>query len=397
LKVFSHDSLSKCDLIVDALYEGGTIGNFVDDAISKILPGTGNQGGFRPAGRGEKKRYVALFTSGQDQDWPDSLDTSTGRFTYWGDNKKPGHELHDTVRGGNKLLRSVFGYLHEPEPRRLEIPPFFIFLRNPTTHSNWTVRFLGLAIPGSPGTPSSDDLVAVWRSSEGHRFLNYRALFTIVDSPLISRQWISDLCDGRDNSKSAPDAWKRWVSTGTYLPLTPVPTSEIRSMDEQLPGDDYRRDLLHSVYAHFRENPIGFERFAARVFQYHDRRVVVDEITRPVRDGGRDAVGRYRLGVEADPVHVDFALEAKCYNPGIAGGRPSLLGVKEVARLIARLRHRQFGVIVTTSAVGRQAYSEIRDDGHPVVIIAGGDVVDILLKAGIKTRQQVASWLANDF
>ncbi len=103
------------------------------------------------------------------------------------------------------------------------------------------------------------------------------------------------------------------------------------------------------------------------------------------------------MGVESDPVHVDFALEAKCYDPGLEAGNPKQIGVKEVARLIARLRHRQFGVIVTTSVVGKQAYTEMRDDGHPVVVISGRDIVDILVAAGFKTKEQLSGWLANEF
>ena len=84
------------------------------------------------------------------------------------------------------------------------------------------------------------------------------------------------------------------------------------------------------------------------------------DVTRPWRDGGRDAVGDYLLGPATDPVAVEFALEAKCYAP--ANG----VGVRETSRLISRLRHRQFGVLVTTSHLDGQAYREIREDGHPV-------------------------------
>src|ERR1700728_1803392 len=106
-------------------------------------------------------------------------------------------------------------------------------------------------------------------------------------------------------------------------------------------------------------------------------------VTRPWRDGGRDAVGDFLLGPPSDPVAVEFALEAKCYaeNHGV--------GVRETSRLISRLRHRQFGVLVTTSHLDRQAYREIREDGHPVVVIAGRDLVDMLKDRGFDTRSAV--------
>ncbi|SRR6266566_6248261 len=53
------------------------------------------------------------------------------------------------------------------------------------------------------------------------------------------------------------------------------------------------------------------------------------DVTRPWRDGGRDAVGEYLLGPHADPVAVEFALEAKCYAPtnsvGVRETKPSHL------------------------------------------------------------------------
>ncbi len=83
-----------------------------------------------------------------------------------------------------------------------------------------------------------------------------------------------------------------------------------------------------------------------------DGRLQISEITRWHRDGGRDAIGVYRFGPKADPIAIDFALEAKC--KGIDSG----VGVKELARLVSRLRHRQFGILVTTSFLAEQAYEE---------------------------------------
>ena len=114
LKIVPYDSLPDCDLVVDAIYEGGSFGNRRDDPISRVLAGfgnhkgVGNQGGFRAAGVGEKKKLVVLYTDGENSDWPDSIDNQRGIFTYFGDNRKPGHELHDTRPGGNKVLRNAF-------------------------------------------------------------------------------------------------------------------------------------------------------------------------------------------------------------------------------------------------------------------------------------------------
>jgi len=117
-KVISFSELSSADLVVDAIYESSADGQLAGEPIANLLPGTGNMGGFRVSGRGEKKNWVILFTTGEDRDWPDTLDLSTGQFVYYGDNKSPGHELHDT-RGGNKVLRHAFASLHAEHDSRI--------------------------------------------------------------------------------------------------------------------------------------------------------------------------------------------------------------------------------------------------------------------------------------
>ena len=120
--IIPFDQLDDADLIVDAIYEGGQKGNVADDPISRLLPGVGNRRGFRIAGRGTRKKFVALFSSGRNIDWPDYLEPSTRQFTYYGDNRKPGESLYS--RPGNVLLESVYDALHFGETNRELIPPF---------------------------------------------------------------------------------------------------------------------------------------------------------------------------------------------------------------------------------------------------------------------------------
>ena len=78
--------------------------------------------------------------------------------------------------------------------------------------------------------------------------------------------------------------------------------------------------------------------------------IKIETVTRPSVGGGRDAIPTYRVGPLADRIALDFALEAKCY--ALVNG----VGVKELSRLLSRLRHRQFGILVTTSFLGHQAH-----------------------------------------
>lgn len=103
--------------------QGGAAKNLGSDPLARLLP-VGNQGGFRAATQGKLKTVslVVLFTTLDDPDWPDHLDVESGRFTYYGDNKHPGHTLHETQRGGNALLRRTFAAIHAHPPERLSVP-----------------------------------------------------------------------------------------------------------------------------------------------------------------------------------------------------------------------------------------------------------------------------------
>ncbi|WP_245781529.1 restriction endonuclease [Halomonas saccharevitans] len=383
---------------MDAVYESTRDGQLAGEPINKLPPSTGNMGGFRMAGRGSTKNWVVLYTTEHDPDWPDTLDTSTGLFTYYGDNKRPGHELHDTRKGGNALLRHAFDRVHGDQAPRVGVPPFFVFRKHPTEQGARSVQFRGLAVPGFPGLSATEDLLGVWKSAEGQRFQNYRAHFTILDVPVVKRRWLDDLATGDSLTEHAPHAWREWLTKGHYLPLSAEPTTTVRSVAQQTVDTKLKADILQAVWGHFTAIPHAFEAFAARIYQMTDTRVVIDEITRGVMDGGRDAVGRYSLGLMSDPVHAEFSLEAKCYRPPVVGGgSPVTVGVKDVARLISRIRHRQFGVLVTTSVVSKQAYEEVREDRHPIIFISGRDIAEILIKNGYNSRSRVESLLNNEF
>lgn len=379
--------LAFSDLHVDTVYEGGKAGHIGDDPLGKLLP-VGNAGGFRFVGSPSKGtvRMAALFTSNADPDWPDVLDLVGGTFTYYGDNKAPGRALHDTPRKGNVFLRDVFELVGQGEPGRRRVPPVLLFSRANFGHN---MRFRGLLVPGSPAAYSEDDLVAVWRSRDGERFQNYRATWTVLDVSQLDRNAIDRWLVG--DLSAAPAPWLRWVRTGVAQPLKAPRIRTYRSREEQLPSDREGIRLLETIRIHFAARPHDFEECAAAIWTMIAPATDEIAVTRRSRDGGRDAVGRYVIGPMSDRVHIDFALEAKCYSSD------NSVGVREVARLISRLRHRNFGVLVTTSFVNRQAYEEIRADQHPVVIVSGADIVDALRAGGLADAAAVGNWLLQNF
>ena len=380
--------LATADLHVDRVYSGGKAGNRGDDPIAKLLP-VGNAGGFRFLGSPTKDtvRAVVLYTSNADPDWPDRLDLSLGTFTYYGDNKAPGRGLHETPRKGNLFLSRVFAAAASGAQGRDRVPPILLFSKGDTGAD---ARFRGLLVPGAPSVAVDEQLVAIWRSAGDQRFQNYRATFTVLDVDEIKREWLDGMVAG-DALRHAPPAWKKWLRTGVADRLLAPRTITYRSREEQMPTGAADRSILAAIHEHFESRPHAFEQCAAQIWMMLAPATDEIEVTQPSRDGGRDAIGKYTIGPPDDPVRIDFALEAKCYGP------LNSVGVREVSRLISRLRHRQFGVLVTTSFVNRQAYQEIREDGHPVAIVCGRDIVQVLKRRGWGSRLAVRAWLEAEF
>lgn len=385
MEAVAFDAISRADLTVDRVYSGGTAGHRGDDPISKILP-VGNVGGFRFQGSVVRDTVgcLVLYTSLAESDWPDRLDAPSGTFFYFGDNRSPGRQLHDTPRKGNLLLSNMFARLGAPA-LRASVPPIPLFAK---TGNRADVRFLGLLVPGSPAVPSDEALVAIWRTTNGQRFQNYRAAFSVLNVPTIARAWLDDIAAGSPMSNNAPAAWTRWIKTGLPDRLLAPRSVQVRSREEQLPNTSDGMRIIEEIHQHFVSRPHDFEACAAEIWNMLAPATEELVMTRPSRDGGRDAVGQYRLGPIADPIKIDFALEAKCYAP------LNSVGVREVSRLISRLRHRNFGVLVTTSWMNKQAYAEIREDQHPVAVVAAADIVDVLRQHNRGTVQAVKTWLA---
>lgn len=187
-------------------------------------------GGFRYAGPLQKLKYIILYSSGENIDWPDLIDIQTGVYKYYEDNRKPGHEIHDTKKKGNLILKNIFDSLHND---RKDVPPIFIFEKHPNKESNRSVQFKGLCVPGSSNKISNEDLVAIWKTSSGERFQNYRVFFTILDIVVIKREWINDLISGNIETENTPKVYLSWLKKAKYTPLIAPKTIDIRTIEEQ--------------------------------------------------------------------------------------------------------------------------------------------------------------------
>jgi Restriction endonuclease len=213
----------------------------------------------------------------------------------------------------------------------------------------------------------------------------------VLNASTISRAWLDGLITGTPDDSLAPEAWKTWVKTGRRQAMMATRSLEYRSKIEQLPADKEGEAIVQAIRDHFEGRPHAFEHCAAAITRFMMPDTVILDVTRPSRDGGRDGVGQLRVGVGPSGILVDFALEAKCYSA------TNSVGVREMSRLISRLRHRQFGVLVTTSWVDLQAYKEIKEDEHPIVVVSAADIVELLRRNGKGSAATVAAWLTEEF
>lgn len=370
-------------LIVDNTYEGGRNKNASDDPLH-ALTGTGNQGGFRFTGTVGRPNLIVLSSSKKDLDWPDNLDKETGIYTYYGDNKHPGKDLHDTGRSGNRLLKNIFELAHGGSLKRQFVPPILVF-ENAGIYRD--VVFLGLAVPGAQELSVTEDLTAIWKIKDDKRFQNYQAKFTILKVDKVSRAWLEDVRQGRPYTKNCPKEWELWSKRGKYTPLKAERTIEYRTKEQQVPTSVDDRKTINQIKEHFGKDGVKFEKCAEKICRMMMPDIVTMDLTRPARDGGRDAIGTYKIGEGPSSVLVEFAMEAKC------NALDSGLGVKPLSRLISRLKHRQFGIFVTTSYVSDQAYKEIKEDQHPIVVISAIDIVKLLRAKGISHGKTLSDWL----
>ncbi len=385
--------LASSDLFIDCVYKGGADMDLRSEVLSKLLPGCSNSGGFRKVLTRDKSKvaYVVLFTTQNELEWPDYLNEETGIFRYYGDNREPGRQLTETQKKGNLLLEQVFGDLRLG--RFDEIPPFLIFQKGDFGRD---MVFRGLAVPGTISMKPDDELVAFWRTFDSRRFQNYEAYFTVLDTGNlpIARQWLHALREGSLIADTyAPKAWIAFKTLGRngIRPLRAKKLIQYPKAAEQLAANAEGLQCLDAIRGFYspREKKYDFEYCAADIVMKLDPHFTSMVLTRPWRDGGRDALAKYRIetpGHVRNWISMDCALEAKCYKPEHS------VGVHEMSRLISRIRYRQFGVMVTTSYVDKQAYDEVVEDGHPILMVTASDIAAVLFQNSIHP-DDVPAWL----
>lgn len=388
---FNYNSLR-----LDSLYRNTNNWKNVEDQFNIFFrfddgKGINNVSGFRPKSRSDINNtgiiscaFCVLVTNLGELEWPDEINLETGIFTYYGDNRVPGSAIDATPVGGNKLLQVTYEALHTNN--RDQIKPFLCFEAVGTKEGKY-MKFLGLAAPGGQGISSVDDLVSVWKIKDKKRFQNYKSIFTILNDGEVSKQWLEDLVKGvkPHESKYAPSSWSYWVRTGIYKAMECKSETNPRTKLDQLPGSEEEVRILEYLFNSLSDRQ--FEYVAAEIVRLLDPAFKDLLVTQATKDGGRDVIGKYYLGHAGHQIRLSVYVEAKKWKID------SSVGVKPMMRLISRLKHRDIGVFITTSFFDQQIQKELIEDGHPVMLISGGDIARLLIKSDLSDRESLCAWV----
>lgn len=295
--------------------------------------------------------------------WLDVIDADGGYALYHGDNKTSGIPPLETP--GNSMVADVAHQYRDPSLRMLA-PPMILFERTRGKEGSHR-KFVGYGIPRelriqSQGTSQGTftnlaiELILFGLTAEGERF---------------DWNWIDQR---RDESitphvalKSAPVAWKKWVTHGDAALESSrrrVFGATIRSPKEQCrtTSDD---GLIEEIHDYYRSDRYAFEGLAS----WAASRVLGPNCSRgwvtPRVDGGIDFVSRLDLGSGFSKTAVVVLGQAKCIKP-----TKSVAGF-DLARTVARLKRGWIGVVVTTGTFSTKAQEEVLSDQYPLILING--------------------------
>jgi hypothetical protein len=115
------------------------------------------------------------------------LDEVGKSFTYFGDNRKPGNEIHLTPRGGNRLLRKWFDALASGTR---ETVPLILGFRKALDAGGGDVEFIGVLVPVGQSESQGEGLVVEQRQHPEGDFENYKAQFAVLNTGPVNGDFI---------------------------------------------------------------------------------------------------------------------------------------------------------------------------------------------------------------
>ncbi len=197
------------------------------------------------------------------------------------------------------------------------------------------VRFLGLAVPGGQDVHPTEDLVAIWRTSQatyGSRTTRRHSRFSRKE-PSTAGGCVS-LRRASVLGAACPRSYRRLGGElSIYRPLESPRDIRYRTQElsscHQAHADAELLDV--GVRAYFKHDPYAFEACANDAVE-NAGHASPSPTWRHVApsDGGRDPYGWYPLGPDHDRIRLEWSLEAKL------SGADTGVGVRDTSRLISR-------------------------------------------------------------
>jgi len=287
--------------------------------------------------------------------WEDIVDHNTATIMYWGDAKLDKIKGYSEFRGNMRLLQTWEAIL---DGRINEVPPILHFSKP----KKGIVKFNGLC--------ALTDLQITWFEQQSEPVKNYRFKLTILDQDVINVRWLHERANNKDISQlnaTAPKTWTDYIN-GKINKLD-VWAKSILKKEDQLPetnsADGKVLSQLHDL------GNLEFEAVVVAILSSLPHVSHKITRTRPTRDGGFDFYGEFSIPYPMN-YNIAFLGEAKKFE------RNASIGVRHVSRLVARLNRGEYGLFVTTSYYTEQAQREILQDGYPVKLFTGMDLVKIL-------------------
>jgi HJR/Mrr/RecB family endonuclease len=349
------------------------------DQFVKWMPGIGNSKGIRPAKRkysnsNDLPAFVVLLTRSVNHKhhnpWDDIIDYNSSKIFYWGDAKfdiRKGYKEFE----GNKCLMAIYEKYLEGE--NSTIPPILHFSKN----KKGRITFNGLCIITNVET--------TWFEDNKKPVKNYRFELTILDEERIRVNWLIDKIHSISDHPYQPESWTSFQK-GRIKKLN-LFKKTIRNKEAQLPQE--RSADAHVLESLVKLRPGEFEAVLVELFKElpHINHNITR--TRLVKDGGFDFFGEFTLPFPFN-YKIQFLGEAKKYQ------RTNPVGPGLVSRLVARLGRGQYGIFVTTSYYTTQSQQEVFEDGYPVKLYSGLDVVNFFRELKLIDKGEIKKEWINE-
>ena len=303
--------------------------------------------------------------------WEDIVDFGTANIKYWGDAKFDKRLSYFDFRGNKRLLQIWYEILDT----NFEIVPPILHFSKP---QKGIVTFNGLCV--------LNNLELTWFEDKGFPVKNYKCELTILDVESIEVDWLHHRANCKDFAKlniKAPKIWKDYIK-GKIRKLD-VWAKSIKNKENQLPKENTNEDYLLKQLREL--TPKQFEAVVVEIFRNlpHVNHKIFR--TRHVRDGGFDFYGKFSIPYPVN-YEIEFLGEVKKY------ARNTEVGHKDVSRLVARLSRGQYGIFVTTSYYTKQAQQEVLEDGYPVKLFSGIDIINFLKELRVVYKGKISKeWL----